>query len=83
MQRTGNLQIWSARPEVEGPDFLGTASTSELTLAVRLRDIVPSESAILGIKVATWVRAIIANDLATFRADLHRAMVVSGYQADE
>ncbi|MDQ3714678.1 MAG: Fic family protein [Actinomycetota bacterium] len=78
----GDLQIWSARPEADGPDFLGTASTSDLTLAVRLRDIVPAESAVLGIKIANWVEAVIANDLAAFRAELHRALVASGYQAD-
>jgi hypothetical protein len=29
------------------------------------------------------VEAVIANDLAAFRAELHQALAASGYQADE
>ena len=77
--RHGALAVWTAGEGAEGLDFLGIDLYRRRRLTVFLRDVVPLESHLLGLKIDNWVHAVVADDLAALSESVHEQLARSGY----
>jgi Fic family protein len=81
--RRGQLDVWSARPESEGPDFVATSAAIPQRLEVFIRDVSPAETEVLRIKIDNWLRALLEAEVSAFSTAVHETMVKEGYRSDD
>lgn len=79
VRRQGQFNIWPAKPDHLGSDFIGVAASTGSPLEISVRDVHPVETELFRIKVDNWVSRILSADLRALSQAVHEAMLKAGY----